>query len=170
MQYWESEALGSTPDSSILAQGINHQCLCLVSAGSPLSPLLMLYLIMYGIRAGVQYRRPYFLAFQGERGTCVSSVQPLSHVRLCEPMDYSMPGLPVHHQLPNLTQTHAHRVSDAILTISSVASFSSCPQSFPASGPFPMSQLFIRWPKYWSFSFSINPSNEYSGLISFRMD
>ena len=55
---------------------------------------------------------------------------------------------------------------------SSVVSFSSCPQSFPASGSFQMSQsaLCIRWPKYWSFSFSISPSNEYSGLISFRMD
>ena len=48
--------------------------------------------------------------------------------------------------------------------------FSSCPQSFPESGSFPMSQLHIRWPKYWSFSFSINPYNEHSGLISFRMD
>ena len=47
--------------------------------------------------------------------------------------------------------------------------FSSCPQSFPASGSFPMSQLF-RWPKYWNFSFSIIPSSEYSGLISFRID
>ena len=47
---------------------------------------------------------------------------------------------------------------------------SSCLQSFPASGSFQMSVLHIRWPKYWSFSFSINPSNEYSGLISFRMD
>ena len=53
---------------------------------------------------------------------------------------------------------------------SSVVPFSSCPQSFPASGPFPMSQLCIRWPKYWSFNFNISPSNEYSGLISFRMD
>ena len=52
---------------------------------------------------------------------------------------------------------------------SSVVPFSSCLQPFPASGSFPMSQFF-RWPKYWSFSFSINPSNEYSGLISFRMD
>ena len=56
-------------------------------------------------------------------------------------------------------------------TISSpVAPFSSHLQSFPASGFFPMSQLGIRWPKYWSFSFSISPSNEYSGLISFKMD
>ena len=53
---------------------------------------------------------------------------------------------------------------------SSVVPFSSCPQSFPASGSFPMSQLCIRWPKYWTFSFNISPSNEYSGLISFRMD
>ena len=54
--------------------------------------------------------------------------------------------------------------------LSSVVPFSSCPQSFPASGSFPMSQLFARWSKYWSFSFSISPSNEYSGVISFRMD
>ena len=53
---------------------------------------------------------------------------------------------------------------------SSVISFSSCLQSFPASGSFQMTVLHIRWPKYWSFSFSISPSNEYSGLICFRMD
>ena len=53
---------------------------------------------------------------------------------------------------------------------SSVALFFSCPQSFPASGSFPMSRLWVRWPEYWSFSFSISPSSEYSGLISFRID
>ena len=53
---------------------------------------------------------------------------------------------------------------------SSVVPFSSCPQSFPASGSFQMSQLCIRWPKYWNFSFNISPSNEHPGLISFRMD
>ena len=53
---------------------------------------------------------------------------------------------------------------------SSVVPFSSCLQSFPASGSLQMSQLFIRWPKDWSCSFSINPSNDYSGLISFRID
>ena len=52
----------------------------------------------------------------------------------------------------------------------SVIPFSPCPQSFPASGSFQESALHIKWPKYWSFSFSISPSNEYSGLISFRMD
>ena len=53
---------------------------------------------------------------------------------------------------------------------SSVIPFSSCSQSLPASGSFPGSQLCMRWPKYWSFSFSISPSNEHPGLISFRMD
>ena len=53
---------------------------------------------------------------------------------------------------------------------SSVVPFSSCPQSFPACRCFPVSQFFIRWPKYWSFSFNISPSNEYLGPISFRMD
>ena len=56
---------------------------------------------------------------------------------LCDPMNHSTPGLPVHHQLPEFTQTHVHRVGDA-----SVVPFSSCPQSLPASGSFPMSQLF----------------------------
>ena len=88
-------------------------------------------------------------------------------------MDCSTPGFPVHQQLPELAQIHVLRVGDAIQASisSSVVPFSSCLQSFPASGSLPMSQFFcIRWPKYWSFSFSISPSNEYSGLISFRMD
>ena len=61
---------------------------------------------------------------------------------LCNPMNRSMPGLPVHHQLPESTQTHVHRVGDAIQPSHPVVPFSSCPQSFPASGSFPMSQLF----------------------------
>ena len=91
-----------------------------------------------------------------------------SVVSLCDPMNRSMPGLPVHHQLPEFTQTHAHQVGDAIS--SSVIPFSSCPQSLPAP-VFPNeSTLHMRWPKYWSFSFSISPSSEHPGLISFRMD
>ena len=95
-----------------------------------------------------------------------------SRPTLCDPMDCSTPGLPVHHQLPELAQTHVHRVGDAIKLYHPVIPFSSLLQSFPASGSFQMSQLFAdqRWPKYWSFSFSISLSNEYSGLISFRMD
>ena len=71
----------------------------------------------------------------------VSSVQSLSRVRFfVTPCMPGMPGLPVHHQLPEFTQTYAHRVGDAIS--SSVIPFTSCPQSLPASGSFPMSQLF----------------------------
>ena len=91
-----------------------------------------------------------------------------SYPTLCDPMNRSTPGLPVHHQLLEFTQTHVHQVSDAIQP---PHPFSSCPQSFPASGSFQMTQLFTSgWPKYWSFSFNISPSNEHPGLISFRRD
>ena len=72
-----------------------------------------------------------------------SSVQSLSHVRLCDPMNRSTPGLPVHHQLLEFTQTHVHRVSNAIHPSHPLSSpFSSCTQSLPASGSFPVGQLF----------------------------
>ena len=61
---------------------------------------------------------------------------------LCNPMNRSTPGLPVHHQLPEFTQTHVHRVSDAIQPSRPVVPFLSCPKSFPVLGSFPMSQLF----------------------------
>ena len=86
-------------------------------------------------------------------------------------MDCSTPGLPVYHQLPEHTQTpqtHVHPVSDAIQPSHPLSSLSPPPSVFPASGSFPV--LPIRRPKCWSFSFSISPSNEHSGLISFRMD
>ena len=82
-------------------------------------------------------------------------------------MDCGTPGFPVLHHLLELAQTHVHWVSDAIQASRPlfVVPFSSCLLSFPASGSFPA--LHIRWPKYyWSFSFSISPCNEYSGLIS----
>ena len=94
-----------------------------------------------------------------------------SCLTLCEPMDCSMPGLPVHHKLLELAQTHVHRVGDAIKP--------SHPLSSPSSPAFNLSQhqglssqsvLCIKGPKYWNFSFSISPSKEYSGLISFRID
>ena len=88
-------------------------------------------------------------------------------------MNCSTPGLPVHNHLPEFTQTHIHRVRDAIQPSypSPVVPFFSCSQSLPASESFPVSQLIcMRWPKYWSFSFSISPSNEHPGLISLRMD
>ena len=89
----------------------------------------------------------------------------------CDPMNRSTPGLPVHHQLPELAQTHVHRVSDAIQSPHPLLSPS--PPAFNLSqhqGLSRESVLHISWPKYWSFSFSISPSNEYSGLISFRID
>ena len=88
----------------------------------------------------------------------------------CDPTDYSMPGLPVHHQLLEFTKTHVHWVSDAIQPSSSVVPFFSRLQSFPASGSFPMTQFFASGGKSIGFSFSISPSNEHPGLISFRMD
>ena len=87
-------------------------------------------------------------------------------------MDCSMPGFPVRHWLLELAQTHVHRVGDAIQP--------SHPLSSPSPPALNLSQhqglfsnesaLPIRKPKYWSFSFNISPSNEYSGLISFRID
>ena len=87
------------------------------------------------------------------------------------PMNRSTPGFPVHHQLPEFTQTHVHQVGDAIQPPHPLSSPSLLPSIFPSIRVFSNeSVLRIRWPKYWSFSFSISPSNEYSGLISFRID
>ena len=99
---------------------------------------------------------------------CCFSVTQLCPA-LCEPVDCSMPGIPVLHHIPEVAQTHVHWVGDAIQTSCPVISFLSCLQPFPASESFPISWLFASGaPKFWSFSFSISPSNEYSGLISFR--
>ena len=86
-------------------------------------------------------------------------------------MNRSTPGLPVHHQLLEFTQTHVHQVGDAIQPSHSLSS-----PSPPALNPSQLQSLFqlvnfcMRWSKYWSFSFSISPSNKHPGLISFRMD
>ena len=85
---------------------------------------------------------------------------------LCDPMDCSTPGLPVHHQFPKLTQAHVHCSSDPIQPSHPLSSPS--PPTFNLS-QHPVSVLRISWPKYWSFSFSICPSNEYSGLISVQL-
>ena len=94
-----------------------------------------------------------------------------SCLTLCDPMDCSTPGFTVHHQLLELAQTHVHKLSDAIQPSHSLLPLLLLPSIFPRSRVFSSeSALCIRWPKYWSFSFSISPSNEYSELISFRMD
>ena len=90
---------------------------------------------------------------------------------LCDPMDCSTPGFPVHHQLPESTQTHVHRVGDDIQPSRPLSSPSAPASIFPSITVFSNELAFhIRWPKDWSFSFSISPFNEYSGLISFRTD
>ena len=93
-----------------------------------------------------------------------------SCLTVCNPMNCSTPGLPVHHQLPEFTQTHVHRVSDAIQPSHPLSS-PSPPAPNPSQHVFSSeSTLRMRWPKHWSFSYSISPSKEHPGLISFRMD
>ena len=88
-----------------------------------------------------------------------------------EPMNCSTPGLPVHHQLPESTQTHAHWVSDATQPSLLCRSLLLLPSIFRSIRVFSNeSALRIRWPTYWSFSFNISPSNEHLGMMSFRMD
>ena len=90
---------------------------------------------------------------------------------LCEPMNRSTPGLPVHHHLPEFTQTHVHRVSDAIQPSHPLSSLLLLPLIPPSIRVFSSeSTLRIRWPKHWSITSSISPSNEHPGLISFKMN
>ena len=99
-----------------------------------------------------------------------SSVAQLC-LTLCDPIDCSTPGFPVHHQLLELTQTHVHQISDVIQPSHPLSSPFLLPSIFPSIKVFSNeSALRIRWPKYWNFSFNNSPSNEYSGLISFRTD
>ena len=94
-----------------------------------------------------------------------------SRLTLCDPMNRSTPGFPVHRQLPEFTQTHVRWVGDAIQP--SHPLLSPPPPALNLSqhqGFSNESALCIRWPKYWSFSFSISHSNEHPGLTSFRMD
>ena len=108
--------------------------------------------------------------FSSYRKFQFSSVTQLCLI-LCNPMDHSTPGFPVLHQLQELAQTHVHWVGDAIQPSHPLLSPS--PPTFNLSqywGLFKSVGSCIRRPKYWSFSFSIGPSNEYSVLNSFRID
>ena len=97
-------------------------------------------------------------------------VQSLSHVWLWDPMDCSTPGLPVLHHLPEFAQIHVHWVDDAVQHLILCRPLLLLPSVFPSIRVFSSElALRIRWPKYWSFSFSISPSQEYSGLISFKI-
>ena len=99
-----------------------------------------------------------------------SSVTQLC-LTLCNPMDYSMPGFPVHHQLLELAQIRSIQLVIPSNYLILCHPLLLLPLIFPSNRVFSNeSVLCIRWPKYWRFSISISPSNEYSGLISFRMD
>ena len=96
-----------------------------------------------------------------------------SCLTLCDPMDCSTLGSPVLHCLLEFAQTHVHSTESVTPSNHLIlcCSLLLLPSVFPSIRVFSNeSALPIRWPKYWSFSFSISPSNEYSGLISFRMD
>ena len=107
------------------------------------------------------------LVFSSVQSVQFSSVQLCS--TLCNPVNCSIPGLPVHHQLPEFTQTHVHWVGDAIQPCH--------PPLSPSPSIFLNIRVFLNesvlcmmWPKYWSFSFNISPTSEHPGLISFRID
>ena len=121
------------------------------------------------------YQAPLSMGFSRQEYFHKGSVQFSSVAQscptLCDPVNRSTPGLPVHHQLLEFTQTHVHRVSDAIHTSHALSSLLLLPPIPPSIRVFSNeSTLRMRWPEYWSFSFSISPSNEYSRLISFRID
>ena len=105
---------------------------------------------------------------------CLISVQfslvAQSCPTLCDPMNHSMPGLPIHHQLQEFTQTHVHRVGDAIQPFILCRPLLLLPPIPPSIRVFSNESTLRMKPKYWSFSFSISPCNEHPGLISFRMD
>ena len=101
---------------------------------------------------------------------CCCSVAKL-YPTLCDHMNCSMPSFPVLHYLPEFAQTHVHWVGYAIQPSHPLSSPSPPSLNLPSIRVFSnKSALCFRWPKYWSFSFTTSPSNEYSGLISFRMD
>ena len=105
----------------------------------------------------------YMYSIQFSRSVMSDSLQPNGPQHARPPCPSPTPG--VYRNSCPLSRWCHPAISPSVIP------FSSSPQSFPASGSFQMSQFFAsRWPKYWSFSFNISSSNEYSGLISFRMD
>ena len=120
------------------------------------------YVFFQGLKWPPNPPRCHFLPY------CCSSVTQ-SRPTLCNSIHCNMPGFPVLHHLPELAQTHVPRVSDASNSLVLCCLLLLPPSIFPSIKVFSNeSSLHIRWPKYWSFN--INPSNEYSGLISFRID
>ena len=124
--------------------------------------LFSFWMICCSSRSGKYIKTLISIQFSSVTQSCLA---------LCNLMDCSTPGLPVHHQVLEFIQTHIHWIGDVIQP--------SHPLSFPSPSTFNLSQhqsLFKwvsslhQWPKYWSFNFNISPSSEHPGLISFRMD
>ena len=105
-----------------------------------------------------------------QNNTVQSNSVVQSFLTLCNPMDHSMPGLPVHRQLLEFNQNHVHRVGEANQPSHPLSSPSPSVPNPSHQSLFHESRLLMRWPKYWSFSFSISPSKEHPGMISFRME
>ena len=111
-----------------------------------------------------------FIAFICTSACYFCSV-PQSCPILCDPIDCSRPGFSVLHYIPEFAQTDVHQVNDAIQPSHCLSPLLILPSIFPSIRVFSNKlALRIKWPKYWSFNFSISPSNEYSGLTSFRID
>jgi len=118
--------------------------------------------ITWIIKKGREFQKNISVQFSSVAQSCPT---------LCNPMNLSTSGLPVHNQLPEFTQTHVHLVGDAIQPFVLCRPLLLLPQIPPSIRVFSNESTFhVRWPKYWNFSFSISPSSEHPGLISFRMD
>ena len=150
--------------------------LSLIAWGRLVLYILLLYhfRLLLWLNCEIKVHVTFFTRFRFSSWSSIFIDQFSSVAQLCptpwDPMDYSTPGLPVHCQLPEFTRTHVHWVGDAIQPSHPLLSPSS-PSIFPSIRVFSNeSALCIRWPKYWTFSFNISPSNEHPGLISFRMD
>ena len=131
-------------------------------ANGSLGKEVFFFISQWGIKVSNQPRLFLSVQFSSVTQSCPT---------LCTSMDCSTPGLSVHHQLLEPTQTHVHWIGDAIKPSQPLWPFPLLPSIFPSIRVFSNgSVLHIRCPKVWSFSFSISPCNEYSGLISFRID
>ena len=145
----------------------NHLILCFL-----LLPSIFPSLRVYSSESALCIMWPKYWSFR--LVSCIFCSVQFSHSVVSDsflPHDCTMPGLPVHHQLPEHVQTHVHWVGDPIQPSHPLSSPS--PPAFNLSQHQGIFQWVSSWnqvPKYWRFSFSINPSNEYSGLISFRTD
>ena len=153
-----SPSVGGIPSRAIGLPGI-------MSATLGVSPAGCLGPNPYGLSPKVTNISPlHFLWTVASYQLVLSSVQfsPVtqSYPTLCNPMNYSTPGLPVHHQLPGFTQIHVHQVGDAIQPSHPLSSCLLLPPIPPSIRVFSNeSTLRMRWPKYWSFSLSISSSN-----------